>query len=86
MSSAITPTLSAELNEVRMSYPQWAQTKFVHLRGLVFDVARADPRIGEVHEALRWNEPACLTQKTKVWHYPSGRMVIALTRYNWRVF
>lgn len=35
------------------------------LRGLIFDVATADPRVGALEETLRWGEPAYLTTQTK---------------------
>lgn len=37
----------------------------LQLRDLVFEVARADPRIGQIDEALRWGQPAYLTPVTK---------------------
>lgn len=35
------------------------------VRALIFEVAQADPRIGEIEEALRWGEPAYLTRRGK---------------------
>lgn len=35
------------------------------VRDMIFEVAQADPRIGDVEEALRWGEPAYLTTTTK---------------------
>ncbi|MGC1503730.1 MAG: DUF1801 domain-containing protein [Sulfitobacter sp.] len=35
------------------------------LRRMIFYVAQADPRIGEIEESLRWGEPAYLTTQSK---------------------
>ena len=34
-------------------------------RGLIFEAAASDPRIGDIDEALRWGEPSYLTSKKK---------------------
>lgn len=35
------------------------------LRRLIFDIARDDPRVGPIEEALRWGQPAYLTPETR---------------------
>jgi len=35
------------------------------VREMIFEVAKDDPRVGNIEEALRWGEPAYLTNRTK---------------------
>lgn len=42
-----------------------ARKTLLDVRAMIFDVARTDPRIGEIEEALRWGEPAYITSKSK---------------------
>lgn len=39
--------------------------RLLRLRQMIFDAALADPRVGDVEEALRWGEPAYLTSQSK---------------------
>jgi hypothetical protein len=39
--------------------------RLLGLRQMIFDVAKTDPRVGEIEEALRWGEPAYLTSQKK---------------------
>jgi Domain of unknown function (DU1801) len=52
------------------AYPQAIRARLLQLRRLIFDVAKATPGVGEIHEALRWGEPSYLTFETG-----SGSMV-----------
>jgi hypothetical protein len=45
--------------------PTPMRATLLEVRRLIFDVANDDPRIGPLEEALRWGEPAYLTQKNK---------------------
>lgn len=42
-----------------------ARDGLMALRDLIFECAAADPRIGRVHEALKWGQPSYLTPDTK---------------------
>jgi len=42
-----------------------ARHVLLEMRDLILDVAQSDPRIGTLHECLRWGEPAYLTQTRK---------------------
>ena len=45
-------------------FPAPARAGLLELRGLIFDVARATPEAGPISEALRWGQPAYLTEET----------------------
>lgn len=46
-------------------FPGRSKSRLLQLRQLIFDVAAKTDGVGEVTEALRWGEPAYLTQSTK---------------------
>ncbi len=74
MLDAPTP-ISPPVRNVIKSWPDAAQKYALALRGLIFDTANADKRIGPLNETLKWNEPAYLTQQSK-----SGTAL----RYGWK--
>ncbi len=47
------------------AYPEKARQRLLRVRQLIFDVAVATDGVGELTEALRWGEPAYLTQTSK---------------------
>ena len=53
--------LDEGVRRVVWCYPGAAQKMFFYLREVLFEEISRDKRIGEVIEALRWNEPAYLT-------------------------
>jgi Domain of unknown function (DU1801) len=55
----------AEVAEVFKNYPDAIRPRLMALRQLIFDTAVATDGVGELEEALRWDEPAYLTSKSK---------------------
>ena len=68
-------TITPSVHDVIKSWPDAAQRYALALRGLIFDIAKANKRIGPLTETLKWNEPAYLTQQSK-----SGSTL----RYGWK--
>lgn len=54
-----------EVEAVFTSYPAKVQPQMKYLRRLIYEVAAASDRIGELEETLKWGEPSYLTSKTK---------------------
>ena len=46
-------------------YPKMVRTKLLSLRRLIFDVASETEGIGDLEEALKWDQPGYLTTKSK---------------------
>lgn len=46
------------------NYAPHARTKLLALRRLIFSVAKQTAGVGQLHEALRWNQPSYLTPET----------------------
>lgn len=44
------------------SYPLRARRALLAVRALIFQVAERTPGVGELHETLKWGEPAYLTK------------------------
>lgn len=57
------------------SYPPAARRKLLELRALILATAAATKGVGELHETLKWGEPAYLTEDSG-----SGSMV----RIDWK--
>lgn len=47
------------------SYPHHVRAKLTFLRKLILDVAANTDGVGEIHETLKWGEPAFLTAATR---------------------
>lgn len=45
------------------AYPAPIRDHLLRLRTMVYDIAEADPEIGEVYEALKWGQPSFLTRR-----------------------
>ena len=54
-----------DVQAVFASLPLPQRGTLLSLRDLIFEVAAAHPRVGQLEEALRWGEPAYLTPQTK---------------------
>ena len=48
-----------------LSYPEEMRIKLLHLRELIFKVAKTNSQIGKIEETLKWQEPSYLTSQTK---------------------
>jgi Domain of unknown function (DU1801) len=53
------------VSEKFASYPPNIRTKLLQIRKLIFDTAASTDGVGELTEALKWGEPAYLTNQTK---------------------
>jgi len=47
------------------AYPNDVKRRLLKLRTLIFEVAEATEGVGPLREALKWGQPAYLTEKTK---------------------
>jgi len=47
------------------AFPEPSRTGLLSLRRLIFETARATPKVGTVQETLKWGQPAYLTPETK---------------------
>ena len=63
--SALTtlPALPADVAVSFDALPSEARDVLLDLRGLIFETATEDPRIGAINEVLRWGEPAYITAR-----------------------
>ena len=61
----MTPTPSAEVQTVFDAYPPRVRTRLLELRALIFSTAAGIDGVGDLHETLKWGEPAYLTPVTK---------------------
>src|SRR5262245_12932008 len=43
-------------------FPPDVRHRLAEIRGMIFDLAAADPRVGAITETLKWGEPAYLTE------------------------
>ena len=46
------------------AFPERARSALLRIRGMIFDIADDLGTVGPVHEALKWGQPAYLTQVT----------------------
>jgi len=53
-----------EVKSVFDSYPSNVRQQLLHIRELIFDVARNTACIGEITETLKWGQPSYLTEQT----------------------
>jgi len=44
------------------AFPPGVRHRLAEIRGMIFELAAADPRVGTITEALKWGEPAYLTE------------------------
>ncbi len=63
--SAAVPKMPAAVAQCFDQISPQHRARFFSLRDQIFGVAAADSRIGDIEEALRWNEPAYLTSASK---------------------
>ena len=49
------------IREVYSSYPPLHREKLLLIRGMIFNIAKQFPEIGEIEETLKWGEPSYLT-------------------------
>jgi Domain of unknown function (DU1801) len=47
------------------AFPTNVRQKALEVRACIFDIAKANPKIGKIHETLKWGEPAYSTNDTK---------------------
>jgi Domain of unknown function (DU1801) len=59
------PFEDAAVKAVFNSYPAAPRRKLLALRELIFEVAASSNGVGELHECLKWGEPAYLTPQSK---------------------
>ena len=59
------PPLPPEVAAAFNAFPPAARARLLELRALIFDVAGATPAVGPLTEALKWGEPAYLTEASK---------------------
>lgn len=60
------PEIPPSVKEVlEKNYSEKDRRILLELRGLIFETAQLDARIGTLTETLKWGEPAYLTQETK---------------------
>jgi Domain of unknown function (DU1801) len=45
-------------------YPKPVREKLLALRGMIYDVAKKTPGVGNLEEGLRWGQPSYLTSET----------------------
>ena len=48
-----------------LAFPEDVRPGLTALRELIFETARKTKGVGELHETLKWNQPAYLTAETK---------------------
>ncbi|MFW2513849.1 hypothetical protein ACNI3K_08745 [Demequina sp. SO4-13] len=58
--SMTAPPLAPEVEAAIADYPRPVSDRIVELRGLVWEVAAAEPAIGRVIETLKWGQPSYL--------------------------
>ena len=58
---AKTKSSKAEIENVFAAYPPHMRGRLVAVRGLILQVAKEIPEVGEIEEALRWQQPSFLT-------------------------
>ena len=46
------------------AFPPEVRHRLAEIRGMIFELAAADPRVGAITETLKWGEPAYLTEAT----------------------
>lgn len=59
------PAISPDVAAVFQTYSPKARIAMMSLRGLIFEVACANPAVGPLTETLKWGVPSYLTEKTK---------------------
>ena len=59
------PPLPPEVAAAFEAFPPAARARLLELRALIFKVAAATPGVGPLTEALKWSEPAYLTEASK---------------------
>ena len=58
---AKTESSKVEMADVFAAYPLHTRGRLVALRNLILQVAKETPEVGEIEEALRWQQPSFLT-------------------------
>lgn len=58
-------TIPNQVFSVFDSFTPEQRIALLEVRGLIFEIAGTDPRIGQVEETLRWGEPAYITMRKK---------------------
>jgi hypothetical protein len=56
---------TAAVAAVYNGFEELARTALMALREIVYDVGRADARVGQIEEMLKWGQPAYLTKGPK---------------------
>jgi hypothetical protein len=64
LSRPIIPVADADVEAVFASYPRAIATKLKLVRRLIFETAATMDGVGPVTEALKWGEPAYLTEQS----------------------
>jgi hypothetical protein len=78
------PFKNSDIEAIFNNYPIEIREKCLLLRQLIFDTAKADPRIGSIEETLKWGEPSYTPSQTKsgsmirLHHYPNKPFDFAL--------
>ncbi len=57
--------MSSDVGNAFDAFPPVSRPQFQAIRTLIFEVARENPEIGELTEALKWGQPSYLTEKSK---------------------
>lgn len=65
MTLHISPNMPSEVAQAFAAYPSEIRARLMDLRAMIFRVAHGRPEIGPLTEALRWGEPAYITQATR---------------------
>lgn len=59
------PPISAVVADAFARYPVPVRAQLLDIRAMIFAVARATDGVGSLTEALRWGEPAYLTEESR---------------------
>ncbi|EMY71769.1 hypothetical protein [Leptospira vanthielii] len=59
------PILSESLSSYYFNLTPVMLDKVMEIRNWVYELSRADTRIGEIEECIKWGQPSFLTPKTK---------------------
>jgi Domain of unknown function (DU1801) len=74
-----TPFQSNEVADTYAAYPQAIRERALHLRALIFEVAKKTPGVGHVEETLKWSEPAYIAYAGR-----AERIIGSAVRIGWK--
>jgi hypothetical protein len=58
------PFLDPAIEAIFNAFPSNVRQKALKVRACIFDIAKANPKIGNIRETLKWGEPAYLASET----------------------